>query len=303
LAADRPVPLKTLSDLKRVGETWLLQDSTEGIWQWDPADGFRVLENQAPTEHLETVWAGVTDNQGVIWYLKTSWNGSPQVYGWNQKEWLQPSISGLPKDCKDGQLIIANGSRMLIDCKGEAPYVVEDGQAKSMGSLFPELNFKDQSVSLVRMQSSQATSIFLNIIEEHGQKLMRYDFRTGDKTVWNVVQDNRVLNGLDVILSAVPMEEILINPRDPQQFLIRTVRFILRPDNGQIVVAMDANNLLKTRIALTFSTNARVLSFVCDPFGEMWLLIDGLGLIRYDRIWEALDPEPVKDTPAEPIVF
>ncbi|WP_141732871.1 hypothetical protein [Oligoflexus tunisiensis] len=289
LPADRPAALKKDLTLVPQGENFLVQAADGDLWLWD-LKSFEAIPSQGESwSQAPDLRFSRVDGQGRIW-ADAQLLGEPYTLFQRQdKRWIR-AMRELPPECT-GRLIFHEGDRLLFSCGGRGLVIIYGETITWLSEAFPEINFQDPDLMTFTIPVNDPNTPYIFFSTFHFQSreqiLHRYEPRTGRKTQWTVPDDGRLHLREDIFFEHVPLDSIVLDPQQPERFLITTFRFILRPEAGILKVAMDGGDLVRSRGLHLEPGSGRILGLDLQRHGEVWILMRELGLLRYDGIWNA----------------
>jgi hypothetical protein len=208
--------------------------------------------------------------------------------------WTRAPVPALPAEC-NGRLTFHEGDKLFVSCGQRGPVIVDGESVTWLSQVYPEINFEDNDLTAftLHVNDPNAPFVFFSTYHDASQEqvLHRYEPRTGRKTQWTVPDEWRLHRRGDIFFTHVPLDDIVLDPQQPERFLITSHRFILRPEGGSIKVAMAGENLTRSRGLPSEPNSGQILDLEVQRHGEVWILMRELGLLRFDALWNAEDRE------------
>ncbi|HET9237757.1 MAG TPA: hypothetical protein VFO10_10925, partial [Oligoflexus sp.] len=291
LPSDRPPSLKKNFKLISEAKHFLAQVETGLVWLWDLVS-FREYPLQSPDGAQHDLRNAEVDGLGQIWEAKQEWNEPLRLYRLQNQTWEPYIAPDLPSACS-GPLIFFAGDKLLLSCGAQGPAIVHKQSVSFLATFYPELPWSRQDFRYWMVPSSDKRSpfIFFTVYDDELQEqtLHRFEPGTGARKKWTLLDDRRLHFRGDTMTPYVRFDRLAVDPQAPDRFLIASFRFILRPEGDTLKVAVDGRKLLAARGIKEEPMSGVILGLELERFGEVWILMKELGLLRYDAIWQAED--------------
>jgi hypothetical protein len=293
LPGQRPMALRKPLALIPHEQGFLVQAEEEGpTWSWDSSsfEAFPTLDPQGKYRDLQHVAIG---GQGQVWTANGPWEPFV-IYRLEGQRWEPLSIPGLPPTC-GGYLVVFASDNLVIPCPNRGPVLITGSSFRFIADDVQEIDFKNPSliVSTIPVADPRTPYVFFTVYnpDTKDEILYRYEPGTRQLKTWTIPNDWRLHWGEEGPSEFADFDEIVLDPRNSDRFLIRSSRYIARPENGTLKVAFDGNTLLATRGIPTEGFSGLVHGLDIQNKNEVWILIRELGLLRYDSIWTAEEVE------------
>jgi hypothetical protein len=293
LPSDRPSSLRKNFKLIPEAQHFLARVESGLIWLWDLVS-FREhpLKSADGVEH--DLRNAEVDGLGQIWEAQQGWQEPLRLYRLKDQTWEPYLVPDLPDSCS-GPLVFFEGQKLLLSCGVKGPALVQDQSVTYLAAFYPELPWSRQDFRYWTVPSSDKRSpfVFFTVYDDELQEqtLHRFEPATGQKKKWTLRDDRRLHFRGDTMTPYVRFDQLALDPGAPDRFLLSSFRFILRPEGDTLQVAVDGRKLLATRGINLEPMSGVILGLNIERFGDVWILMKELGLVRYDAIWQAEDQD------------
>lgn len=284
ISSERPEDLTKLSDMKWLKDDQLLLSGNRKLWLWNQTGFHEVKLGDFPLSSI--LRDSVVDADGTLWYWFQSGSANGQLYQLKEGHWKAVTIEGLPSRC--GKLLsVARDHQLLLQCQSDH-YLITGDQARPLSQFVSAVHSGSR---LLKVDSPRSPYVFMSYHEEDQQYVQRCDLQSKNCQSWLIPLENRLMIRNDETSDDILIDQIVIDPTQVERFLVQITGHVLRAEQDKLIVATSRQTVARDKGVISDHSTMDLGLVSIGRHGEVWILADDLGLIRYDRIWQAVDPE------------